>query len=238
MLSRRTKGFLLFATVIVAGCIRLGFWQLERLEIRREANRELLKQQASAPVPITAFATADDSYRHRETQVHGRYDYSRELVLTSRALNGSPGVYVLTPLVPSDGSPTVLVNRGWVYAADGMTINPLQFTESHSMTVIGYVELYSTSSGQVSTPSAPRGVRRLDRDSITLRLGEPLAPVLLIATMPVPAGKENDIPVRLARPSLSEGSHRGYAFQWFAFATIGVIGMGAVALRDRPPGIR
>lgn len=234
MLSGRTKGFLIFAAAIVAVCVRLGFWQLERLDERRNANAELLNQQASAPSPFSTFDVPDPSYRYRASQVSGRYDYDRELVLTSRALNGSPGVYVLTPLVPSDGSKTVLVNRGWVYAADGMTVDATRYIERDTAVVTGYIELFGTGVGPVSTASAPRGVRRLDRDSIAARIEQELAPVLLVATDPVPAGSENEIPVRLQRPSLSEGSHRGYAFQWFAFAVIGVLGMGAVVLRERP----
>jgi surfeit locus 1 family protein len=232
MLSRRTKGFLVFATAIVAGCVRLGFWQLERLDERRRANSELLNQQASAPAPLSEFSTGDASYRYRASQVSGRYDYEHELVLTSRARDGSPGVYVLTPLTPSDGSPTVLINRGWAYSPDGMTLDLSRFREGDSATVHGYVELFSSTTGPVSTPTAPKGVRHLDLDSISARVGEKLAPVLLVSTVAVPSGKENEIPVRLARPSLSEGSHRGYAFQWFAFAVIGVIGMTAVVARE------
>jgi surfeit locus 1 family protein len=220
MLSGRTKGFLIFAAAIVAVCVRLGFWQLERLDERRNANAELLNQQASAPTPFATFDVPDPSYRYRASQVSGRYDYNQQLVLTSRALNGSPGVYVLTPLLPSDGSKT------------------MRYIERDTAVVTGYIELFATGVGPVSTASAPRGVRRLDRDSIAARIEQELAPVMLVATDPVPAGRENEIPVRLQRPSLSEGSHRGYAFQWFAFAVIGVLGMGAVVLREGPSARR
>jgi cytochrome oxidase assembly protein ShyY1 len=34
-------------------------------------------------------------------------------------------------------------------------------------------------------------------------------------------------------PELDEGSHRSYAFQWFAFAVISIVGAAIVVHRER-----
>jgi cytochrome oxidase assembly protein ShyY1 len=40
----------------------------------------------------------------------------------------------------------------------------------------------------------------------------------------------------MAAPALDDGPHLSYALQWFAFALIGVVGAGVVAVRARRPG--
>jgi surfeit locus 1 family protein len=232
-MSRRTLAFLILALVLAAGCIRLGVWQLDRLDERRARNAAIAAS-LSAPPTTWGAATRDPLLaRHRRVQLAGRYRFDRELVLTSRGRDGAPGVYLLTPLQVTDGS-LVLVNRGWVYAADGMSIDFSTWREPDTATVEGYLEEFVPVSGAVSTPSQPRGVRHLVRDSIEARVGAPLAGFVVVQRLG--AGRQDTLahPVRLELPSLSEGAHRSYAIQWFAFATIAVVG-GLVVARRRPP---
>ena len=42
-------------------------------------------------------------------------------------------------------------------------------------------------------------------------------------------------PARLPAPELSDGPHLGYAFQWFCFAAIALIGAAIVVRRSRAP---
>ena len=45
-------------------------------------------------------------------------------------------------------------------------------------------------------------------------------------------------PVRVDPPPLSQGPHRAYAVQWFAFALVGIVGTGLVLARDRTRSLR
>lgn len=231
-MPRRTLAFVIFALVLAAGCVRLGFWQLSRLGERRAINARIAATLAAEPAVGMAAIRDPVTARYRRVRLTGRYDYARELVLTSRGRSGAPGVHVLTPLVVSDGPP-VLVNRGWAYAADGMTVDLARWREGDSATVEGYVEEFVVADAMISTPSQPRGIRRLDRDSIEARLGEPVAPFLVVDGHVAAAGDSLAQLIRLDLPTLSEGSHRSYAIQWFAFALIAVVGAGAVVQRTR-----
>jgi surfeit locus 1 family protein len=42
-----------------------------------------------------------------------------------------------------------------------------------------------------------------------------------------------DLPAIVPVPTLDEGPHLSYAIQWFAFATIAVVGGAVLLLRDR-----
>jgi len=231
-MPRRTLAFIVFALLMAAGCVRLGVWQLGRLAERRTRNAAIIRRMA-APAAGWGQATRDSaSARYRQVQLTGRYDYARELVLTSRGRDGAPGVHVLTPLVVADGPP-VLVNRGWAYAADGMSVDLAKWQEGDSAAVDGYLEEFVAVRGMVSTPSQRRGVRYLARDSIEARLGERVAPFLVVQRMGSVQGDTLAHLIRVDLPVLDEGSHRSYAIQWFAFAAIAMVGAGAVARRPR-----
>ncbi|MCC6930287.1 MAG: SURF1 family protein [Gemmatimonadaceae bacterium] len=229
-MPRRTLAFVIFAVVVAAACVRLGFWQLSRLGERRALNATIAARLEAPAAPWDEVTRDSASARYRRVQLTGRYDYARELVLTSRARNGAPGVYVLTPLAVA-GSPSVLVNRGWAYAADGMSIDLSKWNEGDSATVDGFLEAYVPAGGMVSTPSQPRGVRHLVRDSIEQRLGERVAPFLVVQRLGRDQRDSLTHLVRVEPPPMNEGSHRSYAIQWFAFALIALVGAAVVARR-------
>ncbi|MEP7380893.1 MAG: SURF1 family protein, partial [Gemmatimonadota bacterium] len=227
-MPRRTLAFIVFALVMAAGCVRLGIWQIGRLAERRAQNVEVAAQ-LDAPAVVWGEAMRDSATaRFRRVQLTGRLDYARELVLTSRGMHGAPGVHVLTPLIVPAGPP-ILVNRGWAYAPDGMTVDLSKWHEGDSATVDGYIDQFVPVRGMVSTMSQPRGVRYLERDSIEARLGERIAPFLVVQRIGLVQGDTLEHLVRVELPPLDEGSHQSYAVQWFAFAGIALVGAGVVA---------
>ena len=232
---KATFFFSIFALTVSVGCIRLGFWQVSRLGERRAANALVVARLAEPPVPLAALS-GDTALRFRRARATGTYDYPNEFVLTSRSRNGSPGVHVITPLrVPGNDS-AILVNRGWVYAPDGMKIDLTLYHEDSAATEVdGFVERFAVAQGPVSTPSVERAVRRLDRDSIVGRLPYPIASVILVQQKDSGefAAVDRGTPVRVEPPPLDEGSHKAYAIQWFGFALVGIAGTILVLQRDR-----
>lgn len=232
-MSRRTLAFVVFALALAAGCVRLGVWQLARLDERRARNA-LVAARLAAPATGWGEAVRDTAQaRYRRVALQGRYDHAREVVHTSRVRDGAPGVHVLTPLHLADGT-IVLVNRGWVYAADGMTVDLALWPEGDDAVVEGFLEAYVHAPGAVATPSQPRGVRVLDRDSLQARIGTALAPFVVVQQRPDARPDSVGRLLRVPPPALGEGSHRSYAIQWFAFAAIAVLGVLAVVVRRAP----
>jgi surfeit locus 1 family protein len=232
--SRVTLAFAVFAVAVSLGCIRLGIWQLQRLDERRARNAQIMGRLGEASVALETLRT-DSVVRFRRVRASGRYDFANELVLTSRSRHGAPGVHILTPMRTGAGDTAILVNRGWAYAPDGMRVDLTLFREDSNAVIDGFVEEYATAQGQVSTPSAANAVRRLDHDSIGARLPYPLAPIVLVQRLD--SGEfvavDRGTPVRADPPPLGEGSHRAYAIQWFAFAFVGIVGTFLVLNRDR-----
>jgi surfeit locus 1 family protein len=233
-MSRRLIGFAVFALAISLGCARLGFWQISRLHERQARNAMIVSRLDAPPVPASALA-GDTGVRFRRATALGRYDYDHELLYATRPRQGSPGVNFLTPLLIGSGDTALLVNRGWVYSPDGMTVDALRWREGEGYTahVGGFVEEFAPADEPVSTHTAPTAVRRLDFDSIQARMPYPILPLILVQQIPPDSAAVQRVPVRIDPPPLSEGPHRSYAIQWFGFALIGIVGTVMVIERDR-----
>ncbi|MBK8250642.1 MAG: SURF1 family protein [Gemmatimonadetes bacterium] len=229
----RTRAFVLTALLAAGTFVRLGFWQVGRLNETRAANAQLFSRRNAEASPLEALLATPDSARFRAVSLSGRYDYDHQLIWTARTRSGAPGVVFLTPMIPDAGGPALLVHRGWAYAADGMQVNDSLWREGVQERVEGFADVFSTGEGPVQVPSVSRGIRRLDFDSLQAMIPYPIA--RLIAVQQIGAGIQTTVahPFRLERPTLNEGPHRGYALQWFAFAGITILGTAAVILRER-----
>ena len=231
----RNLPFVLLCLVMGAVCVRLGFWQLDRLDDRRARNALVRARLEYAPVALADLPADTAAVRVRRAAATGTYDYAREFALAGRPRAGSPGVQIVTPLRLAGTDTAVLVKRGWVYSPDATTAELARWRERDTATVRGFVDLYADAgtAGAARAASHARTFRRLDRALLERELGYPLAPVLLVAggdTAGMGAGR---IPVRLEPPPLDEGPHWNYAMQWFAFAGISVAGLAAFLTSER-----
>ncbi len=235
-MSTRTILFGIFAVIGAGVCARLGFWQLDRLAQRRAVNALVLGRTGSASVPIDALQGQDTSAIHwRHVTVRGVVDYDAELVHATRSQAGAPGVHLLTPvrsLGGAWGDTALLVLRGYLYAADGRTIDWKQAREGDTLSFDALVtEFPPVAKGNVVMPSSARAVRVLDRDTIAAMMHRPLAPFVLLALGDTVV-RDVKKPARIPPPSLGEGPHQSYAYQWFAFGAVALIGFVAVARSD------
>jgi surfeit locus 1 family protein len=202
---------LVAALVVAAVCVRLGLWQLDRLE-QRQARNAIIAAAFREPPSSAEVVTRDSVARFRRVRVSGRWDYARETSIAGRTRNGSPGVHVITPVMVADET-AIFVNRGWVYSPDARTIDLARWHEGEQAEFIGYVD------------ELPLSLRESAAGSLyVVALTDSSAP-------PLPAG---DRPARLQAPAFGdEGPHLNYAVQWFSFAAIALIGTPLVVRRQR-----
>ena len=221
--------FCALAVIAAALFVRLGFWQLGRLRERQAYNRMFTRQQLSQPVEFGTLPRQPDSARFRGARLEGIYDYEHELVLSPRSRRGSPGVELLTPVRRRGTDTVVVVDRGWVYSPDAASVDQKRWRERDTAAVLGYVEHYLPDT-VVTSASKSNVIRRVTRAELASKLPYPVAPYYLIAV-----GDTLDLahPARRDLPALDEGSHKSYAFQWFTFATIALVGAGIVIHRER-----
>ena len=221
--------FVAFALISAAVFVRLGFWQLSRRQERRARNALVSARLDSTPVSVASLPRDTALARFRRVRVTGVPDYEHELVWAARTHKGSPGVNLLTPVRLPGSDTAILLNRGWVYSGDGATVDLAKWRDRDS-TFIGYVEELPSVAG-ASYTDRPTVIARLSHDVVAKALPYPVAPVYVIVLSD--SAIAADRIARLSAPPLDEGPHLSYAFQWFAFATVALVGVVIVLRQSR-----
>jgi len=219
--SRRDVIGAVCALVLAALCVRLGFWQLARLDVRRARNAEILAARNQPPLELRGQGVTADEAHDRRIHARGIYDWTHERVWPGRTWEGAPGVAMLTPVRLPDSS-VVFVDRGFVPSADARHVDHAAWREPDTVDVVGL------------GLAAPRD--RGDVNPVTLgdSLPYPALPfvVQLLPSDDSPAVRS--APLRWRASTLDNGPHLSYAIQWFSFAVIVLVGTAAL-LRRTPP---
>jgi surfeit locus 1 family protein len=240
ILRRMFSRVWLLATLLVftgtALCIRLGIWQLDRLEQRRTFNAQVESMRAAELLDLNQSLPADiSSMEWRTVTVTGEYDFENQVAIRNQYNGDQYGYHLITPLhfdsPIGSGKAAVLVDRGWI-PADG-TNTPKDwrtYDEAGQVTVTGQIRLGQDKPAFGGVADAEFGPeqKRLDvwNNLNVSRISEqspyPLLPVYIQPNI----GANNFEPPIKYQPvlDLTEGPHFGYALQWFAFATILFVG--------------
>lgn len=226
LVSRKWWWVTILVLAIMALFVRLGFWQLDRLAQRREANATLLTVLQSEPLDLATAVFPPDltPLKDRQAIATGTFDFDYQGIVKLQLWQGRPGAYLLAPLVLADGKTAVLVNRGWVPEVETAVSARHQYDQPGQQTIHGYIGLTETvSRASSSSDQPPLEWFRVDIAQIQPQLPYTLLPVYLIQT---PQEGDNQTPPFRAEQiiDLSEGPHLSYAIQWFIFALIGGIG--------------
>jgi cytochrome oxidase assembly protein ShyY1 len=234
---RTRRVVLLLVTIVVAGtCVRLGIWQLHRLEWRRAYNASVTAGLATAPSPIQRLldgVTDPSTLSYRRAVATGTYDASREVILYGRTQNDAPGNHVLTPLVLADGR-AIIVDRGWI-PFDPEQPTPVQGDAAApfgTVTVTGVLFPPDSTAPPPAGASVAVTVREIDLTQLQAEMPYRLLPVYLLLGEQTPP-QAGGVPSPGSLPELTEGPHLSYAYQWFSFALIAVLGYGLLLRRDR-----
>lgn len=230
-------GFFLLVAIV---CASMGIWQLDRLQQRRARNAELESRLA---LPVTTFppgqAIQEPSFR--AYTVTGEFDPLHAILLKNQPLDEQAGYHLLVPLLFEDGTPALLVDRGWLPNDLGLQNEPailaaqltgiatvtgvlLPSQEQPAMSILG---------DQIPATGEPPLLawRLVDLEGIARQLPYDLYPLYLAQTgPPVQSG---GFPIPTFEPDLSDGPHVSYAIQWFAFAAISLVGGAALLRRQR-----
>jgi surfeit locus 1 family protein len=222
---RREIVVLLAALASVALTGRLGFWQLDRAA-QKVALQTELDERARLPA-LDARSLARDgadaaAQRFRAVGVSGRWLADRTVFLDNRPLDGKVGFVVVTPLALGDGS-AVLVQRGWAPRnfADRAVL-PRVATATGPVRVQGTVALAPSRLYEFASAASGPIRQNLDIPAFARESGLALLP-LTIVQRGDPGGAPEGLVRRWDPPATDVQKHYGYAFQWFAIATVIVI---------------
>lgn len=212
--------------VVAAACVRLGIWQLHRLADRRGAKARAVSGRALPPIDASIGTPALLPYRR--AVLTGDLDMPQEFVLRNRLIRGVPAVLIVTPLRMPGYDSAVLVNRGYVPAADA--IDPGRATWSEPTPKRFRGALFEVPDRGDGAPLIRRGRETwwgLDLRLMRARLPYPVSSLYLVAEADSAEGRAHTIggkvyPFRAELPPMDNGPHLMYAVQWFGIAVAAV----------------
>lgn len=232
MFSRRWLLATLLVFVAMGVMVRLGIWQLDRLEQRRAFNARVSAQLEQPTLELTS-ATIDldlSAMEYRTAMVRGTYDHTQQVALRNQVWENQLGVHLLTPLKIEGTDEYVLVNRGWVPVEDFQSYDWSAYDEPGVVEVQGMIRASQSQPdfGRRSdpTPAPGEGPLKVWYFANISRIAEQVPGSLLpVYVQQAPDSTWMELPHRtLPKLELTEGPHMGYALQWFSFAVI--LGVG------------
>lgn len=229
MLGRKWWFTTLLVLLGTALCVRLGIWQLDRLDQRRAFNAQVESMRAMSVLDLnTADIESVEGMEWRSAVVSGEYDFANQIALRNRYNGDQYGYNIMTPLLFNGTA--VLVDRGWI-PADGNSAPDdwRKYDEPGEVTVKGQIRLGQGKPAYGGVPDAlpadgsPLWVwNNADVEKIALQMPYP---VLNVYLQPDVDEGDNTPPIPFQPElELTEGPHFGYALQWFTFATILFVG--------------
>ena len=235
--ARRPKWIVshVFAGSLIAIFVWAGFWQLSRLDARRELNQAVFDRSTLEPVEVGEALVGLDlgqlgalrDLDYVAVRAEGRYVDGELVRVANRSQNGVGGDWVVGLFETMNGD-LLLVNRGFANRGEEAIAAP-----EDQIVLEGWVRLSQTKDGFFGATDTGQGDRvpRLDVAAIGERLAEPGPPELLPMWLQV-AGPATDVaPDPVPLPPIGEGSHFSYALQWFTFAAMGLVVYGLVLRR-------
>lgn len=227
----------LFATVMVflamVVMIRLGFWQLDRLQQRRAFNQRVLAQIHQPELELQKDTLKFDLYNmeYRHVMAEGKFDFQHEVAIRNQVHENEWGVYLLTPLIIEGTDTAILVNRGWINGADYLSGDWSKYAQSGKVMVRGILRRSQSKPdfGQRSDPIPDQegevitSWNFVNVEAISKQISYPVVAGVYLQmsgetvspNLPIPAEVEVEI---------TEGPHLSYAIQWFMFSAIFGIG--------------
>ena len=198
----------------------LGTWQA-----KRAVEKSAIERQHQLATTLSLEKAISQDSRFSRIKLSGHYDTNRHFLLDNQIWHGRAGVYVFTPFYTVSGT-TILVNRGWLPLAPDRKTMPEIPTPQDEIVLRGILNTPPVpgrilgSRDKLNKGQWPQLVTYLNLTDISGSLELPLENWIIQLSESDQSGFEG----REWKPVfLSSSRHKGYAFQWFALATVSIV---------------
>jgi surfeit locus 1 family protein len=236
MFSPSWRWSTLLVVIMIGVTIRLGFWQLDRLEQRNDFINQVNAVKISPEINLSGNISGLDlvSNEYRNLQASGRFDFDYQIALRNQiwvqTWGNDLGYSLFTPFKMDNGL-VVLVQRGWIPIEFNTPASWREFDQDGELTINGIIRIpikKGEMGGGVPDPTYSPGEKMsyfwntIDIDHLQKLMPYELLPIY-VQQAPDPLRKIYPF-ASLPEFDLSEGAHLGYAIQWFMYSLLILIG--------------
>lgn len=211
-------------------CVRLGFWQLDRAEQKKQVISAVQARGKLPPLSAADLNQTFDQLNHRQVKLQGTLDWDHLIYLDNQVEGGRIGYQVLVPFQLTHQK-LVLINLGWIAAEQDRSRLPV-VRSFQATPVLGRISHWPTAPPFVKPDRMKEWPARLisiSRQELERVLKKPVYSFVILLDPSMDRG--------LVRNwhfiNMSPTKHQGYALQWFSFAGVLLIGGLAAIMRTR-----
>jgi len=215
----------LLALIFFSLFISLGFWQLDRADYKRTLYSDFENRQSGQAIDLNHDNTKlsdKEEIIWRHVNATGEFLEQYQILLDNQVEKGQAGYYVYTPFKLEQSEHAVLVNRGWLSTGNDRTVSPALIMTNDLVNIMG-VAKEEPKTGLLLKNMPPeqmnKGVYRVQRLNIN-EVAELTKTKLLPYIVRLEPESKHGYRRQWQLPGSGVSIHNGYAFQWFAFATV------------------
>lgn len=223
------------AVVFAVACGFLSNWQLNRriqiVKVIERVERNYDHQRVRLDLMVPQLRDFKMSREYRRVWLAGSYLPKKTVLIRNRPLDGIQGFQVVTPFRLESGE-IILMDRGWVPTGDSPAVPAfLPLPSSQPQLVVGRLKATEPKDSR----TAP------NRQTLSIN-SQAIAKQVNLAGQPIYSGaylllEQESIVSRTgklsSKPSLNEGNHLSYAFQWVIFAVMAFIAVGWAVRKEQ-----
>lgn len=219
--------------LILPVLLRLGFWQLDRAEEKRNLIVLFKQQNELGPLLVKDTITLDERLNYRTAKVEGNYNLAKQIFIDNKVYQGKTGVHVMTPFKLNNSEYSILVNRGWVPMAIDRSVLPEIKTTTHFLTLSGKIKTLGKKPFMVgdqfqSNQGWPALIQWISIGDIENKSGLKLLPYIFLLDEKEQSGYVRNWKPVVMQPEKSTS----YAVQWFVLALALIIIYVVVNLKN------
>jgi surfeit locus 1 family protein len=217
--------FIVLSTLIVFSIlVKLGFWQLERAEQKKQWQAALIARQSATVLSFEQLLmqTNNENLTGYKLSTQATPTLKQVFLLDNQTVDGKVGYLAYQAFEISPSKPWLLVELGFAQGGIDRAVLPMVPAITKPLQLTGRVyqkEMNPMSSELMPEPGWPKRIQNLNIEQLALLIDKPLVRAVL-----QPNNIPNDNRAHPWQPiPLSAQKHQGYAVQWFSMA--GVFGM-------------
>ncbi len=219
--------------------LRLGFWQLDRAEEKRNLITLFKQQNNLGPLLITDNIDLDTKLNYRSAKIEGEYNLDKQVFIDNKVYQGKIGVYVMTPLRLKNSEYSILVNRGWVPMVIDRSSLPKITTPTERLSLMGKIKVLNKKPFMVgeqfqSNQGWPALMQWTNIAEIEKKSGLKLLPYIFLLDNKEKSGYTRNWKPIFMQPEKSTS----YAVQWFTLAFVLMIIYIVVNLKENEREIK
>ncbi|MDG2497209.1 MAG: SURF1 family protein [Aquiluna sp.] len=214
----------------------LSWWQFNRRAERVEKIDTVIENYDSAlasldQVPWIFSESGEPANEWRPVEISGTYIIEEAVLVRNRPLNGQSGFVQLVPFKLDDGQ-VLMVERGWLPTGQEFTepqSNPMPSAGPHSLIV-----RLRASEADLQRDPVPGQLASIHPENLSDALIG-AGPLILdyYGRLAAESPGYSEAPMPMPKPSLNEGNHLSYAFQWIIFGIMAFVAFGWAFRNER-----